>query len=374
MVRRIGLAALAVCFVCAAGCSVIDKRKAAYEQSRPEKPLETPPDLVSINASDDLVVSTAPIGGAVMLSEYNRGAEVSPKAAPEPVPVDQQAPVSVGPKFGPDLKLARDGAQRWLEVTGAPELWWGKVKSFWEQQGLNVEKESPEIGVIQTEWREDRGGVPVTSLFKKAFSLLYSNSTRDQYIVRFDEVSPGATEIHIAHRGMQQVVEGESVRWVPRQSDPELEVEMLKRMALFMGASEGQAQEIALDAATPEEFAAIQFDDEGRVHLTLALDFQRAWRRVGNALARLDVELDDFDRTKGVYYATGELEVEPTEQGWFKRFLAGGTRLERMEFRLVIASSDGNNSQVVMLDAKGEPMDNKRAEAFFKRLKDELAR
>lgn len=372
MHRRFFLGALLSGMVLLAGCSIIDERKAEYETSKPEKTLETPPDLVSIDSNDDLVASTAPVGGVVMLSDYNRDQKPQAKPTEEEVAGPR---VEVGPVTGADLKLARDGSRRWLEASGDPGEWWVKVKAFWEEQGIKLEQENLDIGLMKTEWREDRGGVPVSSVFRKAFSALYSNSTRDQYSVRFEPAArEGVTEIHIAHRGMQQIADGDSVRWVPRDTDPELEIEMLKRLALYAGAGPGKAEELALDAAAIEEFAAIQFDDQGGVQLTLALDFPRAWRRIGNAMGRLDVELDDFDRAKGIYYGTGELEVEPPEKGWLKRFMAGGTRLEVMEFRLAVQAIDETSTRVTMLDGQGNPMDVKRAEAFFKRLKDELAR
>ncbi len=371
MQKRFSLGALLCGLSLFAGCSVINDRKAEYETSKPEKTLETPPDLVSIEASDDLVSATAPVGGVAMLSDYNRDQGPQVKSMAE----GAGPRADVGPHLGADLKLARDGGRWWLEAAGDPGEWWPKVKKFWEEQGLSLEKENPEIGLMTTQWREDRGGVPMSSVFRKAFSLLYSKSTRDQYVVRLEPATrENTTEIHIAHRGMQQINDGDTVRWVPREADPELEIEMLKRLALYAGADAGKADELALDAGTPKELAVVQFDDQGGVQLTLALDFPQAWRRVGNAMARLDVALDDFDRAKGVYYATGELEVEPTEQGWFKRFIAGGTRLETMEFRLVVESIDDTTSRVTMLDARGNSMDVKRAEAFFKRVREELLR
>lgn len=370
MNRRLLKCAVPVLLLALCGCSIVDKRKAQYETSEPQKPLEVPPDLVSIDLEDDLVSSTEPVGGAVMLSDYARGETT--KSGPR-VQTKVSSVPNVGPELDQSIALARDGGRWWLEVPGEPGEWWVKVKQFWESQGLKLEKEEIETGIMRTEWREDRGSVPVTSLLKKAFSLLYSNSTRDQYTVRFESaVRSDFTEIHVAHRGMQQVIVDESVRWVPRPTDTTLEVEMLKRLALFVGASEGKSQELALDAGATQELAVVQFDDSSGVHLNVSAEFSRAWRLVGNALARLDVDLDDFDRAKGIFYASGELEVEPSEQGWFKRFIAGGTRLERMEFRATVVNVAGGTSRVEMQDSTGKAMDAKRAEAFLNRLRDEL--
>ena len=106
--------------------------------------------------------------------------------------------------------------------------------------GFKMISDQPALGLMQTEWKENRVGIP-TGWIASLLGKLYESELMDSYRIRmeFDE-EQSISRIFIAHRGMREVSEGESsgdliveagakTQWIPRASDPELEIEMLMR-------------------------------------------------------------------------------------------------------------------------------------------------
>jgi len=229
-----------------AGCGSWQKvvgKKADYKQSRTEEPLEIPPDLSSATIEDALVVP----GGTppTTYSEYASGDQTKP------------APGTTGVLVQPEnLRIERSGDKQWLVAQASVEAVWPKVRDFWLQNGFLLTMDDPAVGILETEWAENRADIPqdiIRGTIGKALDFLYSSPTRDRFRIRLERASADSTEIFISHRGMEEVVQGSSQNetgtiWTPRPSDPELEAEMLKRLMVFMGATEATAAAQAAQA------------------------------------------------------------------------------------------------------------------------------
>ncbi|WP_163317144.1 outer membrane protein assembly factor BamC, partial [Enterobacter hormaechei] len=64
-------------------------------------------------------------------------------------------PGSVAANAAGDVRLERSGTDRWLHTAATPEQLWPQLRSFWQERGLEVIKEQPEIGVMETNWGEN---------------------------------------------------------------------------------------------------------------------------------------------------------------------------------------------------------------------------
>jgi outer membrane protein assembly factor BamC len=109
-----------------------------YKGAGRSKPLEVPPDLTSVNSSDAYSVP----GGTTTYNTYNQTQEG------QEVGVEKVLPTSEG------VRMEKAGAQRWLVVNAPAEKIWPAVREFWIDQGFAVRVESPDTGVMETEWIE----------------------------------------------------------------------------------------------------------------------------------------------------------------------------------------------------------------------------
>jgi outer membrane protein assembly factor BamC len=206
------------------------------------------------------------------------------------------------------MRVERSGSQRWLVVPGTADKLWPQVREFWQENGFILNVDRPEIGVMETDWAENRAKIDngiIRNTIGKVIDGLYSTPERDKFRTRLESAGEsGFVEIFISHRGMMEIYPNEAkdrTIWQPRQADPELEAEFLQRLMIRLGADETRAK--AQIAAVPQvEKAKLQNAPTGAAVLQVEEGFDRAWRRVGLALDRVGFTVEDRDRSQGLYY------------------------------------------------------------------------
>lgn len=185
------------------------------------------------------------------------------------------------------MRVERSGSQRWLVVPGSADKIWPQVREFWQENGFILNIDSPDIGVMETDWAENRAKIQddiIRRTLGKVIDGVYSTPERDKYRTRLEAGNdPGTVEIYISHRGMMEIYPNEAKNqtiWQPRPADPELEAEFLQRLMVRLGADETRAK--AQIAAVPKaEKASLQNVEGGAAVLEVQEGFDRARRRVG---------------------------------------------------------------------------------------------
>ena len=313
---------VAVLFVQMAGCSGIDieSKKIDYKSASSVKvpTLEVPPDLTSPARDDRFVVPDTIGRGSATYSVYSgeRTAQVGQQSS------------SVLPNIE-KMRVERDGNQRWLVVSESPDKLWGQIKDFWQETGFVLALDLPEAGVMETDWAENRAKIGmdfIRNLLGKIVDSLYSTPERDRFRTRLElGREAGTTEIYISHRGMYEVYISEKqdqTRWQPRESDPELEAEMLRRLMIRLGSDEKRAQnEMAEVRSRPVDRAKLVREADSAGVLEIQESFDRAWRRVGLALDRVGFTVEDRDRSQGLYFVR-YVDPESSEQNKDPGFLS----------------------------------------------------
>lgn len=347
-------------------------RKIDYKKSEATDSLAIPPDLSAVDRDDELKVPDIAPTSTATYSEYARERS-------GPVPVASAARGEKVLTIPQNVELQREGQLLWLVVEGEVGVIWPKVKKFFVDNGFTLKVDNPQIGVLETEWAENRADIPqdmVRRTIGRVFEALYSASTRDQYRVRVERgKQAGFSEIYLTHRGMQEVAQGDDFVWTPRPSEPELEAEMLKRLMVSLGIQEERAKTVAGQALQPAEQSKIAQlgKDAGLVWIDLAADFPQAWRLTGVALDRTGFTVEDRDRSQGMYYVRYVASEITGEQGLLDRlaFWRSDEKFKSRELRFGVAS-EGAASRVSVLDKDGNPVAGEQAEPLLKLLLDNL--
>jgi outer membrane protein assembly factor BamC len=351
----IGLAVLAT-----SACSVLEEDKIDYRSARKASNLEVPPDLTQLSRDPRYLAPTASVTASSLQVQQARAAE--PLVAPAQS----------------SLRIERAGSQRWLVVDRSPEQLWEPLKGFWQDSGFNLAVEQQQIGIMETEWAENRAKLPqdiIRSTIGKVFDSLYSTGERDKFRTRIERNAQGGSEIYISHRGMIEVYTSdkkEQTVWQPRASDVELEAEFLRRLMVRLGTTPEQAK-TAL-AASSQPSAGKLGTVNGQSAVQVAEGFDRAWRRVGLALDRTGFTVEDRDRTQGLYFVRYvPSEVQGAEKPGLFSSLFGSKAKEATPQRYRIkVSSDAGQSTVTVLDAQGQPDASPNSSKILQLLADEL--
>ena len=354
----------------------LDKRIDYKSQGGQLPPLEVPPDLTKPGGDERYTVPDVNSRGTATLSEYNRGRAQQKSAVPGSNTVLPQIP---------NARIERDGSQRWLVVKESPDRVWQTVKDFWQEAGFLVNVEMPAVGIMETDWAENRARVDagtVRNFLSRMLDFTYSTSERDKFRVRIERgAEPGTTEIFISHRGMEEVytslpsADQAYTRWQPRPPDPLLEAQMLGRLMLRFGSDAPRAQAQVATAPTVPLRAALVKGQNGEQMLTLEDQFDRAWRRVGLALDRVGFTVEDRDRSQGLYYVRyidPQIDNKTAEKPGLWSRMFGDTKPKLDQFRIQVKDDTKNGSNVNVLAKDGKQESSETAGKILTLLYDQL--
>jgi outer membrane protein assembly factor BamC len=346
--------------------------KIDYKSASQLPPLEIPPDLTAPTRDTRYVV---PEGrSSATLSGYQQERR-------------EQRPGSGGvlPQVE-NVRIERAGSERWLVVPEPAEKVWPVVREFWLERGFLIKHESPEAGVIETDWAENRANLPqdfVRGLLGRFADQVYSSAERDRFRTRLDRTPDGkGTEVYVSHRGMREVYtttergnEGQT-RWEPRDPDPSLEAEFLRLLMVRMGVQEERAK-LAAASGPQEQRARIVKSSNGSELLQVNEPFDRAWRRVGLALDRVGFTVEDRDRQNGLYfvrYADPEADMQRknAERGLLSRIFGTGDPKVKAEQYRVQVKPEKDASMVNVLNKDGGAETSRTAQRILGLLHEQL--
>jgi outer membrane protein assembly factor BamC len=351
---------LAAALVLTAGCSrtIVPTKKVDYKSASEATPLELPPDLPAPSTSDRFSLPEAPGRTTATYSEYRQD---------KPAAQLQQGvlPAIQG------ARVMRGGTQRWLVVNGTPDQIWPVLRDFWQGQGFIIASDDPTLGIMETDWAENRAKIPqsaLRNLVGKVIDQAYSTPELDRFKTRVERgTQPDTTEIYISHRGaFEMYVADANLRqtgktvWQPRLPDPNLEAEMLSRLMVRLGTPEATAT-AAVKETRLEPRAKLGKGADGQPVLVLKDDFDRGWRRVGLSLDRLGFSVQDRNREQGVYFVRYLSPQAPSkeETGMLSRLAFwrsdDDTAGKAGDYRVAVkAGADGTQVRVLGADGKAD--------------------
>jgi len=371
MKRLLPLAIVIAPLVLASGCGIFKTEEQQRAARTRERPLEMPPDLTTPTADDRFAIPDP--RASTSYSQYNRDRT----AAPAGTPVAAAAGASGVLPAVPNARIERAGDQRWILAKAEPAQVWPVVREFWQDLGFTLARETPEAGILETNWRDTRAAVEqagMRGVLSKWLPGMYSTGERDRFRTRIERgVEPGTVEIYVSHRGLEEVFTStttETTKWVPRGTgtDRDLEAEMLGRLLVKLGeptkpatlaAAPGKpgTPSVVASAAAPVSVNAV-LQNNGAGPLLVNDGFDRAWRRVGLALDRSGFTVEDRDRSKGVFFVR---YIDPDAQdssgkGWMDSlaFWRPAEKSPQPQYRVLVTGKGQSQSEVVVQNAKGE--------------------
>jgi outer membrane protein assembly factor BamC len=350
MARALALTGVVGFSVFTAGCSyvgnVVEPNRVDYKSASKAKTtsLEVPPDLTQIRRDSRYSIPDANQGTATA-SGYNQQRNGGVLAT---------AGGLVAPGQLKDMRIERDGSQRYLVVKLAPEVLWPQLKDFWQDNGFLLNAENESTGVMETDWAENRAKIPqdmIRNTLGKVFDSLYSTGERDKFRTRVERNANGEVEIYISHRGALEIYTGtqkDNTSWTSRANEPGLEAEFLSRLMVRLGSDEVKAKTVVASAATGATTPRSKVLTANELeYLETDEGFDRSWRRIGLALDRIGFTIEDRDRSKGLYYVRYidqdiDAKTKGASEGFFAKLFSWGSGE---------AAKDGQKYRILVRDA-----------------------
>ncbi len=361
-------AAALTCFL--SGCSILEESKIDYKSASQAPKLEVPPDLTQLRRDSRYQVA----GSNSALASTASAASPTRAAFDAGTAANQSG----------EARIARIGTQRYLVINRSADSVWEPLREFWKDNGFVLSLDQPELGIMETDWAENRAKLPQDFLRRaigKILDSLYSTGERDRYRTRVERTANGL-EITITHRGMVEIYTSTSkdaTIWSPRAADPELEIEFLRRLMMKLGGeslSANSASTSSVKAASSGEVmpADVKVIKQNNLPVIEINDgFDRAWRRVGVAIDRTGFTVEDRDRAQGVFFVRyappGTTGKEP---GFFAKLFTSDKVIPTLAKYRIAVTSKGEVSTVMVQGADGIPETSANADKIIKLLADEI--
>ena len=370
---RAAVALVAIAAFALSGCesTSLGKRIDYKSQSTGAPSLEIPPDLSTPKYDDRYAITSA----------SGMAAKAGQPVKSEILAVNTEAWV------------ARGGQQRWLVVKTTPEQAWAITRQFWLDTGFVLAVEQPAIGVMETDWAENRADAPnswLTRTLPAVSGVFYNTYKRDKFHTRIERgVEAGTVEIYVSHRGMEQMptkllnnAVPVDFAWAVVPPNPDLEAEILSRLMMRFGVAEPQAvaataPNAPASSSTPDR-ARLEKTGDGSAKLLIDDPFDRAWRRVGLALDRSGFTVVDRDRQNGVYFVRysdpdAQMQKKDKDESWIQKlmFWKKDDKEKVENYRIKIAEAQ-QQSVVSVQDTNGSPNKSQTSERILALLKDQL--
>jgi outer membrane protein assembly factor BamC len=258
----------------------------------------------------------------------------------------------------------------WLSVDEPVENIYQQIKNFWASEGYALVLDEPVIGIMQTEWvfRQEGGRKKSDSWWANLFASNELADTQDQFRTRIERDESGnASRIYITHRAseyVQQIQVGKRDEqysgdngWQLRRSDPDLEVEMLSRLMIYLGLQQDAVDAQVAKVRLFKPRASLQLDaQEKSPYLIINDPYQIAWNRVRHVLEvmNFDIEVADFKSGfsgEGVFIIKARVVENGTGKGIFS--FTSSEELKTRKFTLVLAEETHELTRLVIEDQKG---------------------
>jgi outer membrane protein assembly factor BamC len=264
---------------------------------------------------------------------------------------------------------------------------WEPLREFWKDNGFALSLDQPELGIMETDWAENRAKLPqdfIRRSLGKVFDSFYSTGERDRFRTRVERTANGL-EITITHRGLAEIYTTnakDATTWTPRAADPELEIEFLRRLMLRLGGQDQTAgsstnkaaisvSAAAPSASLPSDVKVIKLNNLPAIEIRDGFD--RAWRRVGVAIDRTGFTVEDRDRAQGMFFVRyAPPGTSGKEPGFFAKLFTSDKAIPTLAKYRIAVTSKGDISTVQVQGADGMPETSANAERIIKLLSDEI--
>ncbi len=315
-----------------------------YYKARPEAKLEIPPGLDKPIEKLDMSLPESK-AGATTYSSYSSNNRVGCQVSEGEVKLGEMQ----------DLRVMREGSFIWLQANSNPESLWLPSREFFKQKGFRVAREDDDIGIIESEWYEYRED---------------DKALRDKFRLRFEFGKlPGTSEIYLSQHTEQLI----SDEWVAREVDPELEVEMLKRLANYLGDSDVEFQSVE---SIQTEVAIQERGKKGGLSLLLNHDFDDAWRLVIQAIEDGGDLVEERSINQRFLIARFEERGQAAKarnNSWMGNILMPAEKHAVGRFRIEFFAPEAGHTEVQIQNLQGGATTSERAKRVMEHLQQALA-
>ncbi|MCW8825969.1 MAG: outer membrane protein assembly factor BamC [Gammaproteobacteria bacterium] len=249
------------------------------------------------------------------------------------------------------VEIIRDGTSYWIKVVSDRDNLWDSLLQFWKETQIKLRVKNRAHGIIETSWFSGD-------------DQRFASDTKNKFRLRIEEAEGDlqTLELYITHYGVVGTdIGAEKLQWTNRERDRDIEVEFVHQLADYLDRAQAKV------STADKRSSDYSISDE---KLVITEDFKRAWRKVGIALDKGNIIVNDRDRNKGIYFVTEVdfLEDLGGERGLLDRYVFGDKVKQGKPFEVHIKSRDEQS----VISVIGETMTPAKKVFVLKAIRDNL--
>lgn len=336
---------------CSTWDDIMTSEQVDYKSTVKGEPLALPPDL----SREQIRPQYSTNDGEVSAVAYGKAVDKANK--------QRAAAGGVLPQNG-DMRVMRSGDKRWLQVDRDAAVVYKDIIGFWTNEGFTINRDDPQVGLVETDWAENRAKIPGNFLRRALGSLVdvvSDSGERERFTTRLERVN-GKTEVYIRHERMEETQmdrDGTVFKWLPAPEDQEVNAIMLARLMAYMGLPKEQAEQAV---ASPQNVQATQSKAnfvDGQAALSVTDSRENTYRQLGQALTTTGFTIDKSDVNAGNYvvrYLDTDTGEKRKAANIISRLWGDKGNLTPVPYTINVAGS-GSQSVITVRDANGN-LDN----------------
>ncbi len=337
---------LLVCALSIFGCSSIpsldkvlpDKRK-SYQKSRDLPALEVPPDLTVTEGEYAAAIPSDE--QANTLSEFQRQRAAGTRK-------------SIG---GAVLGGGQSDGEQWLALKGSTADIWPQLDQFWKEKGYLLDLDDAELGVQETDWKEEEGS-------KHRFKI-------------FTEPGESGDTVLFLSSERQELSEGV---WLDAAPDIAFEKKLIRKLSLHFYGTEFEntvsTTESSGSSSTPAKpkpirpKAEVLQISEGKSYLAIPQEFTHAWRDTERVLQRAGYTIQEKSQEKGTYNILYFKPKGEEKKGMLSKLKFWGDDDDEGKPYQLSLTGVGDKTEIIVMDKDGEWEEGEDASRILSKLRE----
>ena len=370
------IAATLALTACSSGglSDLIPDRRPDYRQSRVSNALEIPPDLASTSVDNHLAIPDLNPATMATYSAYAQDNAVR----------DRRGYIQVLPELYGVQVVETSGQLPYIVVASDASTTWQFVQRYWNNNGIRLTVSDPAVGLMETDWLENKADLPSTGfsgLLNSLIGMVSDSGTRDRYRIRFSREGDSNTRVTLVYSQAEERAQGDrrdpsGYVWTLTDNDnPELQLEMTRRLALYLSAELQRQHNLQSPAAssTTAAMARSQLISVGNGSgLVLPGSYEQAWRNLRIGLDRASFRILSDAYQSGTYEVRYEPQADAARQpGSLWSRLWGNNAAPQGQERpvyLVRLGRDGGQNIAVVQTPNGQAVSSNESRAVLESL------
>ena len=312
---RVFTASLAVVFLvaCSSNDGPLRNRSEDYLRSDSVAVIEVPEGMDSSRIGE---IYPIPQGGEAASYEIDEDFDV-----PRPNSMTSNAAAN-------DVRIQNLSGDYWILAALPPSETWPRVRNYLTEAGIPTYQTEASLGVIETSMMQFNDDDFNTHQFR----LILSQG-----------VQRGTTEVKVVQRAFPKDNVPTSLPNWSNSSESSTREQWLREelaAALANDLSTGAASMLGQEIGAREKVEMHTPETEDP-YIRLILSYERAWGSVGYALDREGFQIDDQDRTSGIYYTSYAPPVlEEDEPGFVMRLFGADQERPRTDYQVQLRPAE----------------------------------